>query len=86
MLNNGQTTEILDDQTLSVGRFKEYGIRIGNRINTAHDSQDPQALLEAAPHTVSTPRLLQLPGLLGRIGLAAARRWRASTFCSLVWG
>ena len=78
VLNNGQTTEILDDQTLSVGRFKEYGIRIGNRINTAHDSQDPQALLEAAPHTVSTPRLLQLPGprfraeLGWRLGMALA--------------
>ncbi|MFM2324363.1 MAG: hypothetical protein RL244_1242, partial [Pseudomonadota bacterium] len=31
ILNDGQSTEIHDDQTLTISRFQEYGIRIGNK-------------------------------------------------------
>ena len=36
VLTNGQSTEIADDHTLTVSRFQEYGIRIGDRSQALH--------------------------------------------------
>lgn len=79
VLTNGQSTEIADDHTLTVSRFQEYGIRIGDRSQALHGSlDDPQTLAATPPRAIPTLRLLQLPapqyqGELGwRISMALA--------------
>ncbi len=57
VLFDGQSAEMMDDHTVHVGRFKEYGIRVGNHIKQPSEVQN---VLEAAPHTVSTWQLLGL--------------------------
>ena len=60
VLDNGQGVEIMNDQTIHMGQFKEYGIRIGNQIRPVIDAQSEMEQFKAAPHTVSSWRLLGL--------------------------
>ena len=70
VLQNGQNTEIKNDQTLAIGRFKEYGIRVGHQLPAPQQTQNLQSLIQAAPQTVPTLQLLRqsAPRLRAEIG------------------
>ena len=70
VLQNGQNTEIKNDQTLARGRFKEYGIRVGHQLPAPQQTQNLQSLIQAAPQTVPTLQLLRqsAPRLRAEIG------------------
>ena len=70
VLLNGQSTEIKNDQTIAIGRFKEYGMRVGDQLPTPQQTQNLQALMQAAPQTVPTLQLLRqsAPVLRAEIG------------------
>ena len=70
VLQNGQNTEIKNDQTLAIGRFKEYGIRVGHQLPAPQQTQNLQSLIQAAPQTVPTRQLLRqsAPRLRAEIG------------------
>lgn len=80
VLLHGQSAELHDDQTLTISRFEEYGIRLKGkaRAMTTFNPADPGALQQLSPRVVSTPALLGITeprfrGELGwRIGMALA--------------
>ena len=70
VLQNGQNTEIKNDQTLAIGRLKGYGIRVGHQLPAPQQTQNLQSLIQAAPQTVPTLQLLRqsAPRLRAEIG------------------
>ena len=80
ILNDGQSTEIHDDQTLTISRFQEYGIRIGNKPVGVKDVNlnDPSTLTGISPRIIPTQDLFRIAegrfqGELGwRLGMALA--------------
>ena len=78
VLDNGQGVEIMDDQTIQMGVFREYGIRVGNHIRPVTDAQGELEQFEMAPNTVPSWRLLGLKAnkfraeLGWRLGMAIA--------------
>ena len=72
MLNDGQSTEINQDQTLTISHFGEYGMRISEQQAQSGgiDLNNRDALLRANPRMISTPVLfgIDVPRFQGELG------------------
>ncbi len=72
VLNDGQSTEINQDQTLTISHFGEYGMRISEQQAQSGgiDLNNRDALLRANPRMISTPVLfgIDVPRFQGELG------------------
>lgn len=69
VINQGRSTEITQDKTINIGRFRELAVRMGDTINAPDAQGDSHGTLNR-PRTVPTLKLIQqkTPAAKGELG------------------